>query len=101
MREAMEALLPYYFGLVEKGGIGLGVVTADTDPRNEATIGFLQRFGFEVTGREEKTFRIGGEGGEWVDSVYLGLRREVWLERERGDKQAAEGLRNVDVLIEF
>jgi ribosomal-protein-alanine N-acetyltransferase len=80
MREAMEALLPYYFGAVEKGGIGLEVVTADTDPRNEATIGFLQGFGFEVTGREEGTFQV---GGEWVDSVYLGLRREIWLERER------------------
>lgn len=101
MREAMEALLPYYFGPVEKGGIGLEVVTADTDPRNEATIGFLQRVGFEVTGREKKTFQVGGEGGEWVDSVYLGLRREVWLERERGDRQTTEGLRNTDVLIEF
>jgi RimJ/RimL family protein N-acetyltransferase len=83
MREAMEALLSYYFGSVEKGGIGLEVVTADTDPRNEATIGFLQGFGFEVTGREERTFQVGGKGGEWVDSVYLGLRREVWLERDR------------------
>jgi ribosomal-protein-alanine N-acetyltransferase len=83
MREAMEALLPYYFRPVEEGGIGLEVVTADTDPRNEATIEFLQVFGFEVTGRKERTFQVGGEGGEWVDSVYLGLRRGVWLERER------------------
>jgi len=83
MREAMEGLLPYYFGAVEQGGIGLEVVTADTDPRNEATIGFLQGFGFEVTGRKERTFQVGGDGGEWVDSLYLGLRREVWLERER------------------
>jgi ribosomal-protein-alanine N-acetyltransferase len=88
MREAMEALLPYYFGALEQGGIGLEVVTADTDPRNEATIGFSQGFGFEVTGRKERTFQVGGEGGEWVDSLYLGLRREVWLERERAiDKQ--------------
>jgi hypothetical protein len=31
----------------------------------------------------------------------LGLRREVWLERERGDRQTTEGLRNTDVLIEY
>jgi ribosomal-protein-alanine N-acetyltransferase len=60
MREAMEALLPYYFGAVEEGGRGLGVVTADTDPRNEATLAFLHRFGFETTGREERTFQVGG-----------------------------------------
>ena len=63
MREAMEALLPYYFGAVEKGGIGLEVVTADTDPRNEATLAFLHGFGFETTGRAERTFQVGGEGG--------------------------------------
>jgi ribosomal-protein-alanine N-acetyltransferase len=79
MREAMEVLLPYYFQPVEDGGRGLEAITADTDPRNSASIGFLRGFGFEVTGREEKTFQV---GEEWVDSVYLGLRRELWVERE-------------------
>lgn len=131
MREAMETLLSYYFSPVPEqeeeekereereeeegvggggggiGGRGLDVVTADTDPRNVATLAFLHALGFEVTGRESRTWWVGpydgggsggaveegsdggkgGEGGEWVDSVYLALRREVWLsmmeERER------------------
>ena len=90
LREAMEALLPHYFGTVEEGGRGLGVVTADTDPRNEATLAFLHASGFETTGREERTFQVGGEGGEWADSVYLELRREVWLEREREREREKE-----------
>ena len=93
IREALEALLPYYFKPVEEDGRGLEVITADTDPRNGASIGFLKGFGFEVTGTEERTFQVGpyevlgvatgGEGGEWVDSVYLALKREVWTEREK------------------
>ncbi|KAL9068287.1 MAG: hypothetical protein Q9161_006313 [Pseudevernia consocians] len=45
-------------------------VLADVDPRNEGSIGILKRFGFEETGREERTFEthLG-----WCDSVYFEL----------------------------
>ena len=93
MREAMDALLPYYFGPVADGGRGLEVVTADADPRNGASLAFLTECGFEVTGRKERTARVGvygaeTEGGEWVDSVFLALRREVWAEREREGRKS-------------
>ena len=88
MREAMDALLPYYFAPIADGGRGLEVVTADTDPRNGASLSFLTGCGFEVTGREERTARVGVYGAEteedeWVDSVFLALRREVWTKRKR------------------
>jgi RimJ/RimL family protein N-acetyltransferase len=83
MREAMQALLPYFFRPIDDGGLGLEAVTADVDPRNSASLGLLGELGFEVTGREERTIWIDGgpdgdsDGGEWVDSVYLRLGREV------------------------
>jgi RimJ/RimL family protein N-acetyltransferase len=73
-------------------GGGLEVITADTDPRNVASLAFWAGLGFEVTGREERTLQVGpygvedAEGGEWVDSVYLALRREVWMERSRAER---------------
>ena len=47
-------------------------VVADADPRNEACLGVLRKFGFQETGRAEKTFEthLG-----WCDSVYLELQR--------------------------
>ena len=47
-------------------------ITADTDPRNMASIRLLQKHGFAETGRAARTWHI---GGEWFDSVYwrLGL----------------------------
>ena len=47
-------------------------VVADADPRNEACLGVLRRFGFKETGRAEKTFEthLG-----WCDSVYFELQR--------------------------
>jgi len=47
-------------------------LTADTDPRNEASMRLLRRQGFVEKGRAERTWLI---GGEWFDSVYwrLGL----------------------------
>jgi len=79
-KEALNALLPYYFGSTAEGGRGLEKIMADTDPRNAACNGFLKSFGFEVTGFEEKTFEI---DGQWVDSTYLELTRERWEARNR------------------
>jgi len=65
--EAMNGLLPHLWK-VEK----LEYITADVDPRNEASLGLLKKIGFKETGFEEKTFEI---EGVWVDSVYLRLDR--------------------------
>lgn len=45
-------------------------LTADTDPRNQASIRLLQRHGFRETGGAERTWLI---GGEWFDSIYWRL----------------------------
>jgi ribosomal-protein-alanine N-acetyltransferase len=47
-------------------------VIADIDPRNVACLALLDKLGFQRTGYEEKTFKV---GEEWVDSVYLTLER--------------------------
>lgn len=51
-------------------------ITTDVDPRNEASIGVLEKFGFVLTGRAERTWEV-GEGG-WVGSEYRVLTREAW-----------------------
>ena len=51
---------------------GLDRLTADVDPRNEASLRLLSRLGFVETGRAERTWRV---GEEWCDSVYLALDR--------------------------
>ena len=64
-------LLPYFLH-----SAGFEKITADVDPRNEASLGILQKFGFREVARREKTFEI---GGEWVDSIDLEL--EDWDKR--------------------
>jgi ribosomal-protein-alanine N-acetyltransferase len=46
-------------------------ITADVDPRNQASLDLLNRHGFVVTGRQARTWQI---AGVWCDSVYLALR---------------------------
>ena len=69
-QEALRALLPFFF--VRKG---YEKITADTDPENKACLGLLKKLGFEVTGFEKNTFKIGERE---VDSCYLELRKEQW-----------------------
>ena len=45
-------------------------LTADVDPRNEASLRLLRRGGFVETGRAAGTWTV---GGEVCDSVYLAL----------------------------
>ena len=45
-------------------------LTADTDPRNGASIRLLQRHGFTETGRAANSWLI---GGLWYDSIYWRL----------------------------
>jgi len=73
--EALSALLPYYFG-----ELGYERITADVDPRNEASIASLKKRGFEVVGTRERTWEI---AGVWVDSVDLAIDRSTWRKRRQ------------------
>lgn len=69
MREAVQAIIAYVWANTD-----LTIITADTDPENTASVGFLTKLGFQITGREKRTFCI---DGHWSDSVYLALSRPV------------------------
>lgn len=68
MTEVLTTLIPI---LWQKG---MQKLVADVDPRNNASIKVLNRFGFVETHRKKKTFEtdIG-----WCNSVYL----ELWRPR--------------------
>ena len=70
--EGLQICVPYLLGDGR-----MEYLTADTDPRNKASIGLLKKCGFAEDGYKEKTFEI---GGEWVDSQYLRLTKERWAE---------------------
>ena len=55
----------------------------DVDPRNAACLGLLTKFGFEKTGYKANSMQV---GGHWVDSVYLELTREKFLQGRSSDK---------------
>ncbi|WP_284274605.1 GNAT family N-acetyltransferase [Sphingomonas astaxanthinifaciens] len=61
---ASEAMAAFLDHRRRQGSLFL---TADTDPRNTASIRLLQRHGFVETGRATKTWLI---GGQWFDSIY-------------------------------
>ena len=61
---ASEALAAF---LAHRRRVGSTFLTADTDPRNAASIRLLQRHGFCETGRAARTWLI---GGQWFDSIY-------------------------------
>jgi ribosomal-protein-alanine N-acetyltransferase len=65
--EAMNTIIPYLFAQTD-----VTELTADADPRNEASVGLLKSLGFHETHRANNTFCI---NGEWSDSVYLALPR--------------------------
>jgi len=64
---ASEALAAFIAHRRAQGG---GALTADTDPRNSASIRLLQRHGFVESGRAVRTWLV---GGEWCDSIYWRL----------------------------
>jgi RimJ/RimL family protein N-acetyltransferase len=70
-REAADALLRYGFETLK-----FTSVRADVDPQNLRSLTLLERLGFKRTGYAERTFRI---GENWVDSVYLELSAEDFL----------------------
>jgi len=63
--EAMTAVIERRRGFAEPSRL-----TADVDPRNEASLRLLTRLGFVETGRARATWTV---GGEVCDSVYLAL----------------------------
>jgi ribosomal-protein-alanine N-acetyltransferase len=65
--EACNAVIAHRFATYD-----LDAITADVDPRNEASLRLLARQGFVETGRASATFEI---EGVISDSVYLALHR--------------------------
>jgi ribosomal-protein-alanine N-acetyltransferase len=65
--EAMNAIIPYVFEVTDVKGL-----TADADPRNDASVNLLKSLGFQETHRAKNTFFI---NGAWSDSVYFALQR--------------------------
>lgn len=75
MNEALEVLLPHIWKQ------GIDKMMADVDPRNEASIGLLEKVGFVEYMRQERTIEthLG-----WCDSVYLSSEKlGVEVEHER------------------
>lgn len=66
-REALDAIIGRLFMRFP-----IHQITADVDPRNQASLGLLNRIGFHETGRAARTWLV---GTEWCDSVYLALLR--------------------------
>jgi ribosomal-protein-alanine N-acetyltransferase len=66
-REALEAVIRHLFATRP-----VEALIADVDPRNQASLGLLERLGFRETGRAKDTWTI---GEEVCDSVYLALAR--------------------------
>ena len=64
---ASEALAAF---IAHRRALGSVELTADTDPRNGASIRLLQRHGFTENGRAVRTWLV---GGEWCDSIYWRL----------------------------
>ena len=64
---ATEAMTAF---IARRRALGPGELTADVDPRNQASLRLLARCGFVETHRASRTWNI---GGAWHDSVYLRL----------------------------
>lgn len=67
MDEALRAVITHLFATTD-----VPELTADVDPRNEASLQLLTKLGFQVTRRAARTFFV---YGEWADSIYLALLR--------------------------
>lgn len=70
--EACGAAIAHIFATYD-----LDAITADVDPRNQASLRLLARLGFVETGRATATYDV---GGEISDSVYLALRRSTLVD---------------------
>ncbi|MEM6989510.1 MAG: GNAT family N-acetyltransferase [Myxococcota bacterium] len=70
MKEALAATFDYAFG-----ELGLGRIEADVDPDNAASLGLLERMGFQREGYLRERWRV---GGGVQDTVMLGLLQREW-----------------------
>ena len=66
-QEALNAVIPKVFA-----SFPIDAITADVDPRNDASVKLLGRLGFIETHRAARTWLV---GEEWCDSVYFALAR--------------------------
>ena len=66
-QEALNAVIPKVFA-----SFPIDAITADVDPRNDASVKLLGRLGFIETHRAARTWLV---GEEWCDSVYFALGR--------------------------
>ena len=66
-QEALNAVIPKVFA-----SFPIDAITADVDPRNDASMKLLGRLGFVETHRAARTWLV---GEEWCDSVYFALGR--------------------------
>ena len=69
-KAAVECLIDHAFHALD-----LGRLEADVDPRNAASLGLLERLGFQREGLLRERYRV---AGEVQDSVILGLLRAQW-----------------------
>lgn len=79
MAEAMEVLLRHIWRQ------GIEKMMADVDPRNEASMGLLEGFGFVEYAKEARTIET---HMGWCDSVYLSLERPKPDEESKMRRQA-------------
>jgi [ribosomal protein S5]-alanine N-acetyltransferase len=82
--EACSAVIAHVFAACD-----VPAITADVDPRNEASLRLLARLGFVETGRAAATYEV---AGEISDSVYLALPRSSPHPQGDGDREAVEGV---------
>jgi [ribosomal protein S5]-alanine N-acetyltransferase len=71
--EAMTAVIDHLFAAHPLTGL-----SAEADPRNDASVGLLTRLGFHETHRAERTMQW---RDEWCDSIYFALPRQDWIAR--------------------
>ena len=76
--EALGAALAHAFGEV-----GLNRIEADIDPRTEASARVLAKMGFRKEGFMPQRWLV---HGAYADTVFYGLLRDYWNERETGHK---------------
>ena len=82
MAEAISALLEHLWS--GKGG-EMPRLIADIDPRNDASLTVMRKFGFREVGYEESTVEthLG-----WCDSVYLALENPNWKGETKLEEKA-------------
>lgn len=77
-REIISALFDHFFG-----AMGLHRVSADCDPRNNASWGLMESLGMRREAHHRRNLWL---KGEWTDEYIYAILREEWINRH--DTQA-------------